>query len=138
MRRKFMFNNNESLKKITHSFIKPNIEKKDILVDEIYGEQKIYGNQGVKKTVYKFEDGKAISCFNTEEFYDESFQKIMLEFYEQQQKDLKNMKCAGNIITFEWSDEFFKQKGKGSTPYEIEKFLKNQKYKVEVKFKKEI
>jgi len=42
----------------------------------------------------------------------------------------KNVKREKNIISYEWSDEYFEEKGKGCSKEEIKQFLKAQKYKI--------
>ena len=42
----------------------------------------------------------------------------------------KNIKRGENILKYEWSDDYFLQKGKGCTKDEVERFLKKQKFKI--------
>ena len=128
-----LINRNESLKKVRNFTIKPKIKKNDILVDEIIGVQKIVCNNGIMKTIYKFEKGIVVSCLNINEYYNEKFKNIMFDLYNKM--STKNLKLEGNIVTYEWNDSFFNEKGKDATPYEIKKFLKKTKWKVTVKYK---
>lgn len=124
------FRRSESLTKVNH-VIEPKTSDKDILVDQIIGTQKIVFKNTV---IYNFKNGIVDSCLNISEFYDEEAQEInvgiMKKFH------TKNLKVSGNTLTYEWDDEFFEQKGKGATPYQIKKYLKDSKYKVKVIYKK--
>ena len=89
-------------------------------------EKKICYNQGYMRTIYKFENDKAISCINELE----SDVEIFLEVASKEDRLIKNIQRDGNIVRYEWSDEYFQEKGKGCSKEEIKKFLKSLRYKI--------
>lgn len=99
-------------------------------MDELVAEQKIVYNQGILKTIYKFENNKAISCINISEFSDEEFAKIAFDANKLTPQMFKNVKFDGKVLEYEWSDNFFEQKGKGESKEVIEKFLKDSGWKI--------
>lgn len=54
-------------------------DKEIFLVEELVAEQKIVHNQGLMRTIYKFDNNIAINCTNITEFYDDNFAKIAYE-----------------------------------------------------------
>ncbi|NCC71532.1 hypothetical protein EOM09_08220 [bacterium] len=99
-------------------------------MNELIAEQKLVYNQGISKTTYKFENGKAISCINITEFYNEEFAQIVYNANMINSHMFKNIKFNGKILEYEWSDDFFEKKGKGSSKEVIIKFLKDSGWKI--------
>lgn len=119
----------EHFKKIKQVNIKSKKFKKILPYDEIVGEQKICFNQGYMRTIYKFENDRAVYCINELE----SDNELLLEEVSKEDKLTKNIQRDGNVVRYEWSDEYFEEKGKGCSKEEIKKFLKALKYKIKGK-----
>jgi len=114
------------LSKVKIFKIKEKKSKEILPKDELVGELVGYKNQFIQRTKYIFEYDKAVACYNEIE----SDNEIFLEDYSPNDGTRKNVKREGNILSFEWSDEFFEQKGKGSSKEEIKKFLKLMRFKI--------
>ena len=85
-----------------------------------------YANQYVERCRYVFENDKAIACYMEME----SDNKIFLEPFPLSESLEKNVKYEGNKKYYEWSDEYFEQKGKGCSKSEIKEFLKALGFKI--------
>ena len=83
-----------------------------------------YANQFVLRTTYIFENDKAIACYMETESNNELYLKQIDPSLE------KNFRREGNIVYYEWSDEYFEKKGKGCSRKVIEKFLKDLGFKI--------
>ncbi len=92
--------------------------------DELKAEFIGYANQFVLRATYVFENDKAIACYMETESNNELYLKQIDPSLE------KNYRREGNIAYYEWSDEYFEQKGKGCSKKVIEKFLKDSGYKI--------
>ena len=95
-----------------------------IIYDELKAEFVGYANQFVLRTTYIFENDKAIACYMETESNNELYLKQIDPSLE------KNFRREGNIVYYEWSDEYFKKKGKGCSRKVIEKFLKELGFKI--------
>ena len=95
-----------------------------VIYDELKAEFVGYANQFVLRTTYIFENDKAIACYMETESNNELYLKQIDPSLE------KNFRREGNIVYYEWSDEYFEQKGKGCSKKVIEKFLKDSGYKI--------
>lgn len=104
--------------------------QKNAITDELIAEQKIVHNQGLMRTIYKFENNQAISCININEFYDEAFAQIAYDANREMTEMIKNIRFDGKTLEYEWSDKFFKEKGKGESKEAIEKKLKQTGWKI--------
>lgn len=94
--------------------------------DEIIGEFVGYKNQFVKRTKYIFEYDKAVKCYNEMETEND----IFFEPIYSDKEIIKNIKRNGNILSYEWSDEYFEQMGKGCSKSEIKLLLKMLGFKI--------
>lgn len=119
-----MFSCFEHLSKVKNIKIKPKKSKVILPKDELNAEFIGYKKQFVIRTKYIFEYDKAVACYNEIE----SDHEIFLE--ERTPELKKNTKRNGNIVSYEWSDEYFENKGKGQSKEEIKQFLKKMKYKI--------
>lgn len=95
-----------------------------IIYDELEAEFVGYANQFVLRTTYIFENDKAIACYMETESNNELYLKQIDPSLE------KNFRREGNIVYYEWSDEYFEKKGKGCSRKVIEKFLKDLGFKI--------
>lgn len=95
-----------------------------VIYDELKAEFIGYANQFVLRATYVFENDKAIACYMETESNNELYLKQIDPSLE------KNYRREGNIAYYEWSDEYFEQKGKGCSKKVIEKFLKDSGYKI--------
>ena len=87
-----------------------------IIYDELKAEFVGYANQFVLRTTYIFENDKAIACYMETESNNELYLKQIDPSLE------KNFRREGNVVYYEWSDEYFEKKGKGCSRKVIEKF----------------
>ena len=113
------------------SFEKRNVENcssneddGQVIYDELKAEFVGYANQFVLRTTYIFENDKAIACYMETESNNELYLKQIDPSLE------KNFRREGNIVYYEWSDEYFEKKGKGCSRKVIEKFLKDSGFKI--------
>lgn len=95
-----------------------------VIYDELKAEFVGYANQFVLRTTYIFENDKAIACYMETESNNELYLKQIDPSLE------KNFRREGNIVYYEWSDEYFEKKGKGCSRKVIEKFLKDSGFKI--------
>ena len=95
-----------------------------IIYDELKAEFVGYANQFVLRTTYIFENDKAIACYMETESNNELYLKQIDPSLE------KNFRREGNVVYYEWSDEYFEKKGKGCSRKVIEKFLKELGFKI--------
>lgn len=95
-----------------------------IIYDELKAEFVGYANQFVLRTTYIFENDKSIACYMETESNNELYLKQIDPSLE------KNFRREGNIVYYEWSDEYFEKKGKGCSRKVIEKFLKELGFKI--------
>lgn len=95
-----------------------------IIYNELKAEFVGYANQFVLRTTYIFENDKAIACYMETESNNELYLKQIDPSLE------KNFRREGNIVYYEWSDEYFEKKGKGCSRKVIEKFLKDLGFKI--------
>lgn len=95
-----------------------------VTYDELKAEFVGYANQFVLRATYIFENDKAIACYMETESNNELYLKQIDPSLE------KNYRREGNIVYYEWSDEYFEQKGKGCSKKVIEKFLKDLGFKI--------
>ena len=95
-----------------------------VIYDELKAEFVGYANQFVLRATYVFENDKAIACYMETESNNELYLKQIDPSLE------KNYRREGNTAYYEWSDEYFEQKGKGCSKKVIEKFLKDSGYKI--------
>lgn len=72
-----------------------------IIYDELKAEFVGYANQFVLRTTYIFENDKAIACYMETESNNELYLKQIDPSLE------KNFRREGNIVYYEWSDEYF-------------------------------
>ena len=117
-----MFKNR--LTKIEPIIVKSKKRKKILSKDELEAELIGYRKQFIKRCKYVFKEDKAVACYMEIETND----PIFLQSFEQ--KAEKNVVLDGNKKKFEWSDEYFLQKGKGCSKEEIKSFLKQMGYKI--------
>ena len=116
----------DHLTKISPVNIKPKKNKEILPHDELKAEKVGYANQYVERCRYVFENDKAIACYMEME----SDNKIFLEPFPLSESLEKNVKYEGNRKYYEWSDEYFEQKGKGCSKPEIEEFMKALGFKI--------
>lgn len=116
----------DSLKKIMSIKIKERKNKQPLPYDELEAEFIGYKKTFINRAKYIFEYDKAVKCYMEMEADNEIFFKVQL----QPDNLTKNHKRKGNILTYEWSDFYFEQKGKGCSKQEIKQFLKKQGYKI--------
>lgn len=84
-----------------------NEDNGQVTYDELKAEFVGYANQFVLRATYVFENDKAIACYMETESNNELYLKQIDPSLE------KNYRREGNIAFYEWSDEYFEQKGKG-------------------------
>ena len=105
-----------------------NKKSKNILpYDELKGEMIGYKNQFIERVKYVFKDGKAVECYNELETDNPIFFDTILKTGDNLKK---NVQINGKVLSYEWSDDYFEQKGKGCSKKEITIFLKEQGYKI--------
>lgn len=104
---------------------KKSTSKKIALHDELKAELVGYQKQFIVRAKYIFENNKAIACYMENESDNDLFLENNLDvpYY-------KYRKREGNIVKYEWSDEYFEVKGKGKSKEEITAFLKEQGFKI--------
>lgn len=78
-----------------------------IIYDELKAEFVGYANQFVLRTTYIFENDKAIACYMETESNNELYLKQIDPSLE------KNFRREGNIVYYEWSDEYFEKRERG-------------------------
>lgn len=99
--------------------------------DELKAEFIGYANQFIIRSTYVFEDNKAIACYMEIESDNELFLNPFPEDLLYLSDPLvKNVRYEGNKKYYEWSDEYFEEKGKGCSKAEIEDFLRGQGYTI--------
>lgn len=116
----------EHLSKIKKVELKDKKSKEILPKDELIGEFIGYKNQFIQRTKYIFEYDKAVACYNEIE----SENEIFLENLCPDDGTRKNIKKNGNVLQFEWSDEYFVEKGKGCSKEQIKQLLKASRYKI--------
>ena len=99
--------------------------------DELKAEFIGYANQFIIRSTYVFENNKAIACYMEIESDNELFLKPFPEDLSYLYDPLvKNVRYEGNKKYYEWSDEYFEEKGKGCSKAEIEDFLRDLGYTI--------
>lgn len=96
--------------------------------DELEAELIGYANQFIKRCKYVFEYDKAVACYMEIESDDSLFLEIVDDDFPK--KLVKNVTYGGNKVRYEWSDEYFEEKGKGCSKEETKAFLKELGYKI--------
>ena len=118
----------ESLTKIKPINVKPKKSKVVLPYDELEAEFIGYANQFIERCKYVFEYDKAVACYMETESDDPLFLEVNNN--ELIRKLVKNVSYEGNKVRYEWSDEYFEEKGKGCSKEEIKVFLKELGYKI--------
>lgn len=117
----------DHLTKIKAINIKSKKSKNVLPYEELKGEMVGYKNQFIERVKYVFKDGKAVECYNELETDNPIFFDTILKTGDNLHK---NVQINGNILSYEWSDDYFEQKGKGCSKEEIRIFLKKKGYKI--------
>ena len=121
----------DHLTKISPVNIKPKKSKEILSHDELKAELIGYKNQFIKRCNYVFQNDKAIACYMEMESDNELFLNPFPDDLSYLYDPLvKNVRYEGNKKYYEWSDEYFEQKGKGCSKAEIEEFLKALGYTI--------
>ena len=118
----------ESLTKIKPIDVVPKKSEVVLPYDELEAELIGYANQFIKRCKYVFEYDKAVACYMETESDDPLFLDVINN--ELIKKLVKNVSYEGNKVRYEWSDEYFEEKGKGCSKEEIKAFLKESGYKI--------
>lgn len=118
----------ESLTKIKPIDVVPKKSEVVLPYDELEAEFIGYANQFIERCKYVFEYDKAVACYMETESDDPLFLEINNN--ELIRKLVKNVSYDGNKVRYEWSDEYFEEKGKGCSKEEIKAFLKELGYKI--------
>ena len=92
-------------------------------LDELNAELVGYDNLFIMRVKYVFDSDRAIACYQEIESDNEIFLKNYLS------EQTKNVIKEENKLRYEWTDNFFEQKGKGCSKEEIKIWLKSQGYK---------
>ena len=79
---------------------------------------------GCSNNKINVENDKVIACYMETELNNELYLKQIDPLLE------KNFRREGNVVYYEWSDEYFEKKGKGCSRKVIEKFLKDSGFKI--------
>jgi len=122
-----MFFRSNHIEKVKSVNIKPKELKKDLPYEELYAEKIGYKNQFIERVKYIFKDGKAVECYNELESENPIFIDAILN---NGQNLHKNVQLNGKVLSYEWNDNYFEEKGKGCSKAEIKKFLKSLGYKI--------
>ena len=120
----YLLGYHESLTKIKPINVKPKKSKVVLPYDELEAESIGYANQFITRCKYVFEYDKAVACYMEIESDDPLFLEIIDD------KLVKNVSYEEGKTKYEWSDEYFEQKGKGCSKEEIKAFLKKMGYKI--------
>lgn len=118
----------ESLTKIKPIDVVPKKSEVVLPYDELEAELIGYANQFIKRCKYVFEYDKAVACYMETESDAPLFLEIVDDDFPK--KLVKNVTYGGNKVRYEWSDEYFEEKGKGCSKEEIKAFLKELGYKI--------
>lgn len=122
-----MFFRSNHIEKVKEVKVKPKKTKDILPYDELLAEKVGYKNQFIERVKYIFKDGKAVECYNELESDNPIFIDATLNAGDNLHK---NVQLNGNVLSYEWNDKYFEEKGKGCSKSEIKKFLKALGYKI--------
>jgi len=114
------------LVKIKPVNVTPKKSKNHQPYDELEAELVGYKKQFIQRCKYIFENDKAVKCF----MEIESDNPVFLKSTSFTSDLEKNVIYDGNIKKYEWSDDYFLQKGKGCSKEEVKIFLKKSGFKI--------